>query len=287
VVQGGTNAVTIAAGGSDRFNTTTGTTTLTLSLLRESKIVQYNASNAVWYVVAADLGVAELDARYQALDSDLTTIAGLTATTNSFLQAKASAWAARTIPNVQDDLGVPDFWPYTSGEATCPRHLLASTSNAPATQAVCLVYFTARRTETITQVRITTGSGTTPGTITSLSRIGVYSEAGNGDLTLVASTVNDTSLFATNSTEYTKSFAGSFSKTAGQRYAVAVLIVSTNTLPTFIGPHPNNSAAVGTMYGRAPRVAGQITGQTDLPGTSAAGTITSPAPRMFYAELLP
>ena len=43
----------------------------------------------------------------QPLDSDLTTIAGLTATTDSFLQAKSSAWAARTIAQVKTDLGIP------------------------------------------------------------------------------------------------------------------------------------------------------------------------------------
>lgn len=46
-----------------------------------------------------------LDAK-QPLDSDLTTIAGLTATTDSFMQAKAGAWAARTIAQVKTDLGL-------------------------------------------------------------------------------------------------------------------------------------------------------------------------------------
>jgi hypothetical protein len=46
-----------------------------------------------------------LDAR-QPLDSDLTTIAGLTATTDSFMQAKAGEWAARTIAQVKTDLGL-------------------------------------------------------------------------------------------------------------------------------------------------------------------------------------
>lgn len=41
---------------------------------------------------------------YQPLDSDLTTIAGLTATTDSFMQAKSSAWAARTLAQVSTDL---------------------------------------------------------------------------------------------------------------------------------------------------------------------------------------
>lgn len=40
----------------------------------------------------------------QPLDSDLTTIAGLTATTDNFLQAKSSAWASRTLAQVGVDL---------------------------------------------------------------------------------------------------------------------------------------------------------------------------------------
>lgn len=46
-----------------------------------------------------------LDAK-QPLDSDLTTIAGLTATTDNFIQAKSSAWASRTPAQVTADLSV-------------------------------------------------------------------------------------------------------------------------------------------------------------------------------------
>lgn len=44
------------------------------------------------------------DAAFQPKDSDLTTIAGLTATTDNFLQAKSSAWASRTPTQVTADL---------------------------------------------------------------------------------------------------------------------------------------------------------------------------------------
>jgi len=43
-------------------------------------------------------------AAYQPLDADLTTIAGLTATTDNFIQSKASAWASRTPTQVTADL---------------------------------------------------------------------------------------------------------------------------------------------------------------------------------------
>lgn len=47
---------------------------------------------------------AAAQAASQPLDSDLTTFAALTATTDSFLQAKAGAWTTRTIAQVQTDI---------------------------------------------------------------------------------------------------------------------------------------------------------------------------------------
>jgi hypothetical protein len=51
-----------------------------------------------------DAAVAGVGGSYQPLDSDLTTIAGLTATTDNFMQAKSSAWASRTVAQVTSDL---------------------------------------------------------------------------------------------------------------------------------------------------------------------------------------
>jgi hypothetical protein len=50
--------------------------------------------------------VSDLAAK-QPLDSDLTTIAGLAATTDNFLQAKSSAWSSRTPTQVAADLVTP------------------------------------------------------------------------------------------------------------------------------------------------------------------------------------
>ena len=60
----------------------------------------------------------------QPLDSDLTTIAGLTPSNDDFIQRKAGAWANRTIAQVKTDLGVPTYARYVA--------LLTQTStNAP------------------------------------------------------------------------------------------------------------------------------------------------------------
>ena len=49
-----------------------------------------------------------LDTLYQPLDSDLTTIAGLTATTDNFIVSVSSAWASRTPTQVRTTLNVED-----------------------------------------------------------------------------------------------------------------------------------------------------------------------------------
>ena len=49
---------------------------------------------------------AAVSAGYQPLNGNLTTIAGLAATSDNFLQAKAGAWASRTVAQVKADLGL-------------------------------------------------------------------------------------------------------------------------------------------------------------------------------------
>lgn len=61
---GGANWLTIAAGGSDVFNKAGGGATLTLKLLNQAIGLQYKASTGIWYVVADDLPLGQLDARY-------------------------------------------------------------------------------------------------------------------------------------------------------------------------------------------------------------------------------
>ena len=61
VVLSGSNTVTIAAGGSDVFNVAAGSTSLTLTRLFQTVIVQYNAAAAIWYVQNTDPAIS-LDA---------------------------------------------------------------------------------------------------------------------------------------------------------------------------------------------------------------------------------
>ena len=69
VLQGSTNAVTVACAGSDVFNRTGGATSMTLPLLAQASLLQYKASGAIWYIVGVDLPLSQLDLRFANLAS--------------------------------------------------------------------------------------------------------------------------------------------------------------------------------------------------------------------------
>jgi hypothetical protein len=94
VIQGSTNTVTITAGGSDVFNKASGGTSLTLTLLNQAVILQYKASGAIWYVLADDLSLASLDARFLAVTTVLPATA--TATSHNFFIAYNNTTGAFT-----------------------------------------------------------------------------------------------------------------------------------------------------------------------------------------------
>jgi hypothetical protein len=90
----------------DLYAQATGTFTLdapNINLPNEtaSRYLFLDASKNITTKTTADI-LSEIGA--QPLDSDLTTIAGLTATTDNFIQSKSSAWASRTPAQVSADL---------------------------------------------------------------------------------------------------------------------------------------------------------------------------------------
>lgn len=159
----------------------------------------------------------------------------------------------------------PDAYP--SGVAAMDRLVAASNAAAWASGNLRLTYFTAPRSETWTAIAAVTGGSAAAATPT-LCRMGVYSVAGNGDLTLLAACANDTSLFAAGSARYTRSLTASVNAVAGQRYAHGLLVVSAAAMPSFRGG--GTDAALAAL---APRVAGTIGGQSDLPASIAAGAL--------------
>jgi hypothetical protein len=149
-----------------------------------------------------------------------------------------------------------------------------------ANQTLRLTYFQARATEQITQVKVHT-TGTAAAATPTLIRFGIYTVAPNGDLTLAASTPNDTTLLATGNTSYTKSLSAAFTKTAGRRYAFAALVVTAATAPqmvgiTLSGPDAGFTSPVLTMT---------KTGQADLPSTTTFASMVAGS-QMVQAHLL-
>jgi hypothetical protein len=63
VVRGGSNVVTLLLGGTDKFNTTTGPTSLTLSALNQAAIFQYVAATGVWINISDDVPLPASTAR--------------------------------------------------------------------------------------------------------------------------------------------------------------------------------------------------------------------------------
>jgi hypothetical protein len=123
-----------------------------------------------------------VDTGFQPLDSDLTTLAGLTATTDNFVQAKSSAWASRTLAQVKTDLASvkgedtrrPDYLAAIGGSFSPMQ--VASNSASPTSQSVSGVAVYLYANETVTNVLcgvVTAGAGTAPTAL----KLGVWSSA--------------------------------------------------------------------------------------------------------------
>ena len=168
----------------------------------------------------------------------------------------------------------------TVGESTISRSAMSSLALVMgAAGSLTLTYFTATKSETITQVRFITG--TVGAAAATLTRIGFYSIATNGNGTLVASTANDTTMLVAAFTRYTRSLSASYAKVAGQRYALGVLVVGATTMPTLPGVSSDS-----IENNTAPAVSNRITGLSDLPSTFLSATPGTAGTR-FYAVVLP
>jgi hypothetical protein len=165
------------------------------------------------------------------------------------------------------------------GEPTMSRGFIVNSNIATGNSNLRLTYFTAKKSLTITQIRTMNGTAAVG---TTLARIGVYSVDGSGNLTLIGSTANDTTLWNTANTAYTKSFSASFVIARGSRYAVAPIVVGTSTAPTMYG----NAAMLASEGGIAPQLGGLVGGQSDLPSTVTAGSVGA-AVQLSYHVLLP
>jgi hypothetical protein len=165
---------------------------------------------------------------------------------------------------------------YDAGEPAMPRHFASATAALVASR-VQLQHFTARRTESITQLRMTT-AGTIAAGLT-LGRLGVYSVGSNGDLTLITASTSDTTMFGTANAQVTKTLGATWNKVQGQRYAIGVILTGT-TMPTVYG-----GLSVSLFTGVQPRLNSILTGQTDFPSTIANASLSSAAFNMFVEAI--
>lgn len=146
-----------------------------------------------------------------------------------------------------------------------------------------IAYFTARKSETVTQVRVGT-SATAAGATPTLVRIGLWTADLDGALLAqVGATPNDTTLLAGTFTNYTKALSTSFVKTAGVRYAVGLLVVTAAAAPTVAGT-PGIQASVENSIIR-PVLSSMKSAQADLPATLAAGALEQLTNRLYVAIL--
>lgn len=174
-----------------------------------------------------------------------------------------------------------------TGVETMPRDAYLALGMALGTSGLMKwAYFTPQRTVTCTKI-VTSAAGTAAGATPTMCRIGFYSVAANGDMTLVCRSANNTGLWATINAEYEEAMAtaggypSSYTFVAGQRYAGAAICVSGATIPTLAGhAFPNAAMAV-----REPRLVGQLSGQTDLPASIAAGSVANGGQRLWLAAV--
>lgn len=161
----------------------------------------------------------------------------------------------------------------TTAETVVSRDLPLVNAVATATGVAHFRFFTAMKTGTVTSITMATGTTAAAATPT-LCKMGFFSVAADDSLTLLSATANDTALFAAANTVYSKALAVPQAKTAGQRYAVGVLIVTAGQAPTFTGVIASVISAMDAEYAIVPRVCASASGQADL-ASVAVGSLTN------------
>jgi len=154
---------------------------------------------------------------------------------------------------------------FTTGEGVFGR-LLGSGSLQLTTQVVSFSYFTAQRTETVAYV--TTFSNSTAMTGATYAGVGVYTVDSSGNLTQVATTGDVSStIWANTFTTYATAFTASFTKVAGQRYAVGMLAVASGA------PKVQAQAPAGGALTALPSIITSLAAQSTLPASVAVGSL--------------
>lgn len=135
---------------------------------------------------------------------------------------------------------------FSAGGEVVPPRLLLNGVQQIGSGDLWTVQFVAKRTETITHMSMwsyNTAAGATP----TICRFGVFTVDAVGDLTPLTSIANDTSIFSSTFTEYKRALTTPWSKVAGQRYALGVMVATAATMPGII----TTNAAYGSSIHHA------------------------------------
>ena len=159
----------------------------------------------------------------------------------------------------------------TVGETVIPR-VNCGNSNTLTSQTLGLTFWTAIKTEFVTQLSLVTSS-TAAGATPTYAAMGLYQcsdFSATPNLTLLGQCANDTTLFAGTFTEYLRSFTnGGFWKYQGQRYAFGVLVVTAAATPNFFGYNGILNRAVN-----APRINANVFSQNSLPASVTSANLS-------------
>lgn len=181
---------------------------------------------------------------------------------NDLITGKAIPFGDNAPPNAVGE-AVPDIEQWT---------LNTSAALQPASGVISLSFFTAKKTETINNIIVSTGSVAAAATPT-LIRFGVYNvDSADNCTDLACSTANDTTLLASTQTQYTKALQAPWNKVIGRRYAFAHLVVSAAATAIMCGSSiiSNNLTQVFAL--QTPRRFARFAGQTDLPASIPVGS---------------
>lgn len=191
---------------------------------------------------------------------------------------------AKSLTDIETSLGLASPLAVDGGVASMSPYDAAS-SNALLNTLLLLTYFTSPVTFTTTRVRTMSRQASTP--TPTLCQIGLYSVAGNGDLTRIAVTANDTALWNADNTRFTKSWTASASIVAGSRYAVGLVAASSVALPGVVGYScaPLNSPEQ-EFFNMNPKLSAYASAGSGPPATIAVGALSSIS-FLPYAVILP
>jgi len=159
----------------------------------------------------------------------------------------------------------------SSSVVDAPERDRVTASNAGTAGNINFTFFTPVSDISISQLTMASGSAAVAAT---LIRMGLYTFDGT-TATLVARTANDTTLFNSTFTTYTRSFdtAGgypsSYSLVKGERYGFAYIIVGATTMPTVFCTALGGNIG-GSISRLAPPIAALRSGQTDLLTSSSS-----------------